>query len=255
MTEYSVQQLSAFAGVSVRTLHYYDQVSLLKPARRSEKGYRYYGKEEMLKLQQILFYRELDFPLKEIGKIINDRRFNLLEGLEFHKAELEKRAARYQALLATLEKTIVELKTKKKMMTEEEMYKGFTKEEVKTMRREVVERWGEEELLAVEERIRLLGKEGWEDHQQKGDEINELLAELSTLGPGDERVQHAVALHHRHLNFYYEVDEERYRGLGKMYVEDQRFNDYYEKYRQGLANFLQKAINVFCDNGMVASKK
>ncbi|MCG8389803.1 MAG: TipAS antibiotic-recognition domain-containing protein, partial [Cytophagales bacterium] len=61
--------------------------------------------------------------------------------------------------------------------------------------------------------------------------------------------------HHRHLNFYYEVDEERYRGLGKMYVEDQRFNDYYEKYRQGLANFLQKAINVFCDNGMVASKK
>ena len=134
MTEYSVQQLSAFAGVSVRTLHYYDQIGLLKPARRSEKGYRYYGKEEMLKLQQILFYRELDFPLKEIGKIINDPRFNLLEGLEFHKAELQKRAARYQALLATLEKTIVELKTKKKMMLEEEMYKGFTREEVKTMR-------------------------------------------------------------------------------------------------------------------------
>ena len=252
MTEYSVQQLSALAGVSVRTLHHYDRVGLLKPARRSEKGYRFYGKEELLKLQQVLFYRELDFPLKEIAKIINDPYFDLLKGLEFHKAELQKRADRYQVLLATLEKTITELKAKKEMMTDEEMYKGFTKEEMKTMRREVVERWGEEELLAVEERIRILGKEGWEDHQQKGEEINQLLAELSTLDPGDEHVQKAIALHHRHLNFYYEVDAGRYKGLGAMYVEDDRFSAYYDKYKEGLAKFLGKAIHVYCHNGMKA---
>ncbi len=254
MTEYSVQQLSALAGVSVRTLHHYDQIGLLKPARRSEKGYRFYGRAELLRLQQVLFYRELDFSLKEIGKIVNDPHFNLLEALESHRSELQKRAERYRVLLSTVEKTITELKTKKKMMTDEEMYKGFTKKEVNAMRREVVERWGEEDLLAVEERIRLLGKEGWDDHQKKGEEINQLLTELMGLEPDDHHVQEAVALHHRHLNFYYEVSEERYRGLAEMYVEDERFAGYYNKYREGLANFLEKAINVYCDNGMKVLK-
>jgi len=133
MTHYSVKQLSKLAGVSVRTLHHYDRIGLLKPAFRSEKGYRFYERAELLQLQQILFYKELDFPLKEIGEIINNPNFDLITALEFHKNQLKLRSTRLAELLATIEKTIIELKTKNEVMKDNEIYKGFTAEEVKSM--------------------------------------------------------------------------------------------------------------------------
>ncbi|MDN5203708.1 MerR family transcriptional regulator [Fulvivirgaceae bacterium BMA10] len=248
MTSYSVKQLSKLAGVSVRTLHHYDRIGLLKPAFRSEKGYRYYGRTELLTLQQILFYKELDFPLKEIAAIMNDTSFDLLTALEFHKQELKKRSDRLEKLLATIDKTIVELKNKNEMMTDKEIYEGFSEEEVRAMKQEVAERWGEEQLTESEERIRKLGKDGWKDTKEKGEEINQLLADLMDLQPSDERVQKAIALHHQYMNTFYEVSKEGYRGLGKMYVEDARFTAYYEKYRKGLAMFIHQAIEVYADS-------
>ncbi|MFK8004819.1 MAG: MerR family transcriptional regulator [Saprospiraceae bacterium] len=250
MHKYSVQQLSKLAGVSVRTLHYYDRINLLKPAKRSEKNYRFYGKAELLKLQQILFYKNLDFSLKKIAEILNDPDFDFLKALEFHQVELLRKADQMQQLLITVDKTIHSLKNKKNMMTDKELYKGFSQEEIDSMRNEVKKRWGAKELLDVEERIRKMGKDGWEDHKAKGEEINQLLAELMDLHPSEEQVQQAVAIHFKHLNFYYEVSKERYEGLGKMYVEDERFKAHYEKYRDGLAMFLRDAIFVFCQNGL-----
>ncbi len=250
MHKYSVQQLSKIAGVSVRTLHHYDRIGLLKPAERSEKNYRFYGKTELLKLQQILFYKELDFSLKEIAKILNDPDFDFLKALEFHQVELLRRADRMQQLLVTVGKTIHSLKSKKNMMTDKELYEGFSQEEIDSMRKEVKKRWGAKELLDVEDRIQKLGKEGWDDHKTKGEEINNLLAELMDFHPSEKQVQQAVALHFKHLNFYYKVSKERYEGLGKMYVDDERFKAHYDKYRDGLAIFLRDAIFVFCQNGL-----
>jgi hypothetical protein len=102
----------------------------------------------------------------------------------------------------------------------------------------------------VEERIQKLGKEGWADHQQKGEEINQLLADLMDWPPSDVQVQKAIALHHQHLNFYYEVSKERCLGLAKMYIEDDRFYSFYDKYRKDLAAFIHGAITVYCENGM-----
>jgi DNA-binding transcriptional MerR regulator len=247
MSKYSVNQLSKIAGVSVRTLHHYDQIGLLKPAYRSEKNYRYYEKKQLLTLQQILFYKELEIPLKEIQKIINDPGFDLIQALEGHKTALENRAERLDKLLNTIDKTLNYLKNDKYILTDDEIYEGFSEEQVKSMREEVGERWGKEQLLETEERIRKMGKEGWHDLQQKGEEISLLLADLMDLPPGHEKVQEAIQLHFRHMNNFYEVSKERYLGLGNMYTTDERFTEYYEKYRPGLADFINESIKIFCE--------
>lgn len=247
MTKYSIKQLSKLAGVSVRTLHHYDQIGLLQPAFRSEKGYRYYQKAELLQLQQILFYRELGFTLQDIKMIIHDPGFNLIQALEFHRKVIRTEADRMQQLLKTIDKTIAKLNNKNTSMKDHELYEGFSPEEVKKMRSEVIERWGEQQLMDTEERIRQLGKEGWQDHKKKGQEITQLLADLMDLEPDHVQVQQAIALYHNHLNFYYEVTKERYRGLAKMYIEDERFKAHYEKFRPGLAAYIHRAINIYCD--------
>lgn len=249
MAKYSVKQLSKLAGVSVRTLHHYDQIDLLKPAFRSEKGYRFYERNELLLLQQILFYRELGFSLQDIHGIINDTDFDMKAALENHKKELKNELSRIKLLLKTVDKTIVELKNKE-TMTDKEIYVGFTNQQLESMRQEVKGKWGEKQLLASEERIRKLGKDGWNDLKAKGEDINQLLAELMDLEPSHKQVQQGIELHFRQMNAYYEVSKERYLGLADMYVQDERFTAYYEKYKTGLAKFLQSAIQVFCANGM-----
>lgn len=238
------------ARVSVRTLHYYDQLGLLKPAQRSEKGYRIYTREQLLKLQQILFYREMDIPLKEIGQIINNPDFDTLKALKFHKEQIAKQTNRLQQLLLTIDRTIENLKSKEKMISDKELYGGFNQDEIKQTKDEVVQRWGQERLDETEKRIREKGKKGWKKHKEEDEEINRLLASMVGFNPADIRVQRVILRHFRQMNLYYEVSRERYEALGRMYVEDERFKQYYEKYVQGLAEFMQKAIEVFCDNNL-----
>ena len=127
-------------------------------------------------------------------------------------------------------------------------YKGFSEEERNSMRAEVAQRWGKDKLLEAENRIRDMGKQGWENTKKKGEEISQLFADLMDFAPSDLKVQQAIDLHHRYTNQFFDVTLEGYRGLGKMYVEDERFNSHYEKYRPNLASFIQAAINIYCDN-------
>ena len=250
MKKYTVKQLSALAGVSIRTLHYYDEIGLLEPNERTASGYRYYGQEELYRLQQVLFYRELDYPLSEIRSILDDPDFDLIRSLRFHKAEMSKRADRMQALLDTVEKTLTALKEKEGMITEEEMYAGFPKEEVPKIKEEVVNRWGKDKLNAVEDNIRQMSKQEWGNLQQEEGEINLWLANLMHKAPADVEVQKVVKLHHQYLNQFYAIGIPAYRGLGEMYVQDERFKAHYDKVKAGLAEFLNQAIQVYCENGM-----
>lgn len=247
MKEYSVKELTKLAGVSIRTLHHYDQIGLLKPSRRSEKNYRFYGKDELLLLQQILFFKELGIELKAIKQIIHAEDFNLLEALESHKQGLKKQQQKLKTLLITLDKTIKDLKTTETMLTDKELYRGFSEEEIKSIRTEVKGRWGEKLLLETENRIRALSQTAWNSQKEKEEATNKLLGELMDLEPGHELVQKAVGQHHQNLNTYYEVDENRYRGLAEMYTQDDRFRAYYDKYQIGLADFLKEAIHIYCD--------
>lgn len=121
---YTVRRVSGLSGVSIRTLHFYDEVGLLKPAYVSASGYRYYEEPQLLKLQQILFYRELGLELREIKNILERADFEKAAALESHRAELEKKLARTQALMETIDKTIDHVRGSKKMSSKE-MFAGF----------------------------------------------------------------------------------------------------------------------------------
>src|SRR5512140_757626 len=125
---YTVKQLSKLAGVTPRTLHHYDEIGLLKPSRVGENGYRYYGEESVLQLQQILLYRELDLPLEDIKRILGRRDFDVLSALEQHKAELARRIRRLERLTVTVEDTILHLKGKKEM-SKKQYFEGFSEEQ------------------------------------------------------------------------------------------------------------------------------
>ena len=238
------------AGVSIRTLHHYDQIDLLKPAERAESRYRYYQKEQLYRLQQILFYRELDYPLDEIRKILDDPAFDLKHSLKSQRAQLINQIGRTRRLLDTIDKTIVQLENESDMISDKEMYEGFSQNDVDQMRSEAIKNWGEDQVKAAEQRIKDMGKDQWKKVQQHGDDICKRLVTLMDREPTALQVQQEVANYHQHLCTFYEVSLERYRALGEMYVADERFAAHFEKFGIGLAAFLNQAIQVFCDRGM-----
>jgi len=249
MTKYSVKQVSKLAGVSVRTLHHYDKIDLLKPAERAESKYRYYYREDLLRLQQILFYKELGFQLNQIAEILNDDEFDLMNALRFQRIELEKKAGTIQQLIETLDKTIVELKSGTKMK-EEEMYAGFSKEETRKIRQEVKEKWGEYELRNSEDRIGKMSKEEWTGVQKQGEKVGEDMSKLLHLDTTDERVQKVVKEHFDWVSHFYEVSKERYLGLSQLYVQDERFTAFYDKHGKGTAVHLSKGMEIFAERNL-----
>lgn len=245
MQRFSVKQLAKLAGVSVRTLHHYDEIGLLKPESRTESNYRYYGEEELLRLQQILFYKELDFPLSKISEILDDPSFDLEDALRSHKKELLKRKNRTLELLKTVDKTIKNLKTK--TMNYEDMYKGFSKEQAEAYEKEAKTKWGEKTVEESKQRVKDMGKEGLANTLAEGEEINRQLIKLMHLEPDDKKVQELIRRHHQVINKFYTVTPEIYRRLADLYVSDERFKINYDKHQEGLAEFLRDGMIVFCE--------
>ena len=248
MDKISVNKLAKIAGVSVRTLHHYDEIGLLKPSLRSDTNYRYYYETELLRLQQILFYKELDLSLSQIKDILDDPNFDVLQALHSHKAELKKRRNRFAELLLTIDKTIINLKSKTKKMDHEEMYKGFGKEQGKAYRKEAAEKWGEEIVAGSEKKILAMDKKEWKDLLQQAEDINKALVKLIKLKPDDKKIQTLIKQHFEMTGKHFNVTYEIYRNLGTMYVEDERFKMNYDKHHPKLAEFLRDGIHVFCKN-------
>ncbi|MCB0235981.1 MAG: MerR family transcriptional regulator, partial [Anaerolineae bacterium] len=141
-TTYGVRELARLAGVSVRTLHHYDQIGLLTPSSRTAAGYRQYGADDLMRLQQILFFKELDVPLGEIRAILDDPEFDQIAALEQHRRLLQLQSERLAQLLKTVDKTIQKLTEDTMTLTNEELYEGFSKEQIESYENEARERWG-----------------------------------------------------------------------------------------------------------------
>ncbi len=246
MKEYTVQQLAKIAGVSVRTLHHYDHIGLLKPSSRNAARYRFYGEKELLRLQQILFFRELDFSLDEIARILDSPGFNPVEALEAHRKELTIRAERLGMLLETIDKTIKKLKGEKIKMADEELYGGLSKEQAEAYAAEARERWDAKLVDESNDRVTKWTKEKWAEMNGELDDILRQLAGLMGTSANDTRVQVLIARHYAYLNNFYDVKVDMYSGLGRFYVEDSRFRAYFEKYRPGLTDYLAEAIDIYC---------
>lgn len=246
---YTVKQLATLAGVSVRTLHYYDTIGLLSPSRKAENEYREYGEKELLLLQQILFFRELEFPLEEIKRIFASPEFDLRDALAEQKKFILLKRKRLDELVRTIDRSIKKI-TQKHMMEDDELYEGFSKEESEAYAQEAKERWGNTDAYKTsQERVKKMGKGGLARVGKEMEDTAILIA--LALKNGDHHESEAVFLlierHYDQLRAFYEPNLELYRGLAEMYVADPRFTAYYEKYAPGLAQFMHDAMIAFCE--------
>ena len=254
MKKYNVKQVSQLSGVSVKTLHHYDKMELLKPAFRSESGYRFYCDKELLRLQQILFYKNLGLPLKEIKEILDDPEFDSLKSLENHKIELLKRQEEISSLLDTIDNTINHLKEGKTMSNPEMLYEGMPKEQARQYREEAVEKYGKDTVELSENELTKLGKDKFQALQVEFKEINNALFEMKDKAVDSEEVQSKVAKHYQCIKMFWGTTKlkdkqgEAYAGLGQLYVDDERYCMVEGKPQPEFAAFLKKAMEYFAEN-------
>ncbi len=246
---YTVQQLARMADISVRTLHYYDEYGLLEPSYIEKNGYRRYEERELLKLQQILFFRELEFPLDEIKKIITSPHFDIVEALNDHKRIIEVKKKRLDGLLKTIHKTMIKMKSNKKdkKIDDTELFHSFDTDEMNKYQEEAKEKWGNTEAYKQsQERVKKMGKEGLKKISEEGEKIVSQLGKNMDEGIESPIIQKLIGEYHTHLSKFYDISLEMYQNLGKMYVDDSRFTKYYDKHREGLAVFVRDAIAYYC---------
>jgi DNA-binding transcriptional MerR regulator len=244
---YTVHQVATLAGISVRTLHYYDEIELLSAAGRTESQYRLYGEQELLRLQQILLFRELDVPLAEIKRILDDPQFDRIAALRRHRTSLIQRRDRTHTLLSTIDKTLKRLSEDTMTMTDAELYEGFSQETIDRYRKEAREQFGTQLVEASEKRARKMSKEAWAALKAEGETVNRALASMIHRDPEEADVQALIARHHATIEPFYHATAEMYKGLGSLYVEHPEFRAYYEKYSIGLPEFMRQAMGIYAD--------
>lgn len=245
--EYAIKQLARIANVSVRTLHHYDEIGLLRPKREKRNNYRLYDSRDLLILQQILFFRELDLPLDKIKQIISSPSFDIKKALLEHKRLIELKKRRLTALAKTIDQTIINIS--KKNMDEKQLYDAFGDEDYKKYAHEVEKRWGQTEAYRQsQEKMRKMSKADMDRIKKEGEDLMRDIAAKMELGPKNTEVQSLIQKHYDNLRYFYEPNLEMYRCMANMYVDDQRFTAYFEKFATGLAGFMREAIFFFCDS-------
>ena len=245
---YTVKQLADLAGISPRTLHYYDEIELLKPSSYGDNRYRYYDDEAMLRLQQILFYREMGLSLQQIQEVLDQPDFDVLNALQAHKVALSNQVERLSRLINTVDKTINYLNGGIEM-SRKEIFAGFSEEQQEQYAEQAIQRWDPQR---VDESMKL-----WKSYspvKQKaiiaegGEIYNEIFENMEKgLAADNSEVQAGVAKWHQHLRYFYEPTIEILRGLGQMYVDSPDFRATFEKFSPEFPEFLCEAIQVYCE--------
>jgi DNA-binding transcriptional MerR regulator len=248
--EYTVQRLSRLAGVSPRTLRYYDEIDILKPARVNSSGHRIYGREQVNRLQQILFYRELGISLDRIKEIINNPSFDSFQALEKHREDLLEKRWQLDILITNVEKTIASYEGRT-TMTDKEKFAGFKQkmidENEQKYGEEIREKFGDDTVNRSNQKLLNMTEEEYQEITRLEREYKATLAEAFKTGdPAGELAQKAVDLHKQWLCFYWsEYSKEAHAGLAGMYVEDERFRAHYDDKQPGTAEFLRDAIYIY----------
>ena len=239
-----INEAARLAGVSERTLRYYDRIGLLRPSGMTESGYRLYDEDALRRLQQILFFRELGFPLAQIGEIMDSPGYDRSDALRRHRALLIAERDRLNGLIELAERT---LKGECDMS-----FDAFDRSEIDRQRdayaEEARERWGGTDAYAESEKKTAgYGKEKWTMIEQEADEIFAAFAALRGHAPDDPAVQALVARWQAHITrHYYACTKEILAGLGQMYTADGRFMQNIDRAGAGTAQLMSDAIAVYC---------
>ncbi|NLP16631.1 MAG: MerR family transcriptional regulator [Clostridiales bacterium] len=248
--EYTILKLAKMAGVSTRTLRYYDEVGILQPARINSSGYRIYGSKEVDRLQQILFYRELDFSIDKIKEILDSTDFDELRALTTHREQLLNKRKQLDLLINNVERSI-QAKEGRLKMKDNEKFEGFKRnlldENERKYGKEVREKYGEETVKASNDKFMKMTKEQYEEFEKLSIEVLDTLeAAMETKDPAGDLAQKACELHKKWLTFTWkDYSKEAHAGLAQMYVDDERFTAYYDKRKPGMAEFLRDAILIY----------
>lgn len=243
-----IKEVADLVGISVRTLQYYDQIGLLKPSEKTKTGYRLYTNEDLETLQQILFFKELGFPLKIIKEIIHSPSFDREEALKMQREMLRKRKKQLDQMIETIDKTLRHMKGEI-VMTNEEKFQGFdfSKNEYEE---EARERWGDEAVDRSNEKINQLTNA---EKKQLGEEMNAIFRNLAMLRDQDPSSKEAQDAIHKWYQFLKKTMGEQcnldvFRSLGQMYVDDERFTKNIDQFGEGLAKFMRDAMELYAKN-------
>jgi DNA-binding transcriptional MerR regulator len=242
---YTVKQLADLAGVTPRTLHYYDEIGLLEPTTVGENGYRYYDDAALFRLQQVLFFREMDVDLMLIKKILDRPEFDQVSALQKHRQALQNEVDRLRGLIQTVDATILHL-TGEVNMSKKNIFEGFSQEKQKQYEEEAVNQWGD----SARESHRLWNSYSEEKKaaiMQEGSDIYQQIIANMHLGPVSPEIQGLLVRWHQHLRYFYEPSIEVLGGLGDMYHDHPDFNATFTAMHPDLPGFLKKAIAVYVD--------
>jgi DNA-binding transcriptional MerR regulator len=238
---YTVGDVSRMAHVSVRTLHHYDAIGLVKPSSRTEAGYRLYTQRDLERLQQVLFHRELGFSLEDIARVLADPAFDRRRALMTQRGVLVMRARQAHALVDLIDKTIAAL-DRGEPMSQEDIFNGFDPSQYEE---EAQERWGgTAEYAESLKRTRRYTKEDWKTIGAEAAAITEAFAAaMDAGGPTATRAMDVAERHRQHISrWFYTCSFAIHVGLGDMYVADPRFAANYEPVRAGLSQYIADAI-------------
>ncbi|WEK53076.1 MAG: MerR family transcriptional regulator [Candidatus Cohnella colombiensis] len=248
--EYTVQKLAQLAGVSTRTLRYYDQMDILKPARVNSSGYRIYGTVEVDRLQHILFYRELGVSLENIKEMMNDPSFHVAHALKLHHEQLLHRREQLDVLIANVEKTIASYEGGIPM-SDHEKFEGFKQKQIddneQKYGQEIREKYGDDAVNTANDKLKSRTIEQQKEVTELEQQIKNALAQAYLTGdPASALAQQSADLHRQWLSHYWVTySKEAHRGIAQMYVEDERFKAYYDELQPGTAQFLHDAILIY----------
>lgn len=244
----NTKEVAKLTGISVRTLHHYDQIGLLCPDRKKENGYREYSEADLEKLQQILFFRECGFPLAKIQKLLHNPSFNREEAFQLQKKYLLHEKKRIETMLDTLNKSIKSMKGEITMSMKEK-FGGFDmtnnpyEEEARRL-------WGNEAVDKSNAYISSLSEKERVSVAQGMDNLFSELAAIRNENPASDIAQKAMEKMYSYFNknFGYQYTPEAFAGVGQMYITDARFTKNIDKYGAGLSNFLAEAMRIYAES-------
>ena len=236
-----IKEFAQFTGVSVRTLHYYDEIGLLKPSHVDKStGYRYYDEQSLLRMQEILFYRELDFSLKSIEEILSSPNYDKTQALKDQKKLLILKKERLDNLISAIDSA----------MKGENVMTAFDNSKFEQYKAEAQEKWGNTNAYQEHaEKTKGYSKDKWNDLAAGMDAIMGQFAESMKHGdtPDSDAAQDLVKALQSHITeHYYTCTKEILFGLGQMYVADDRFRQNIDKHADGTASFICQAITTYC---------
>ncbi|MGD6794249.1 MerR family transcriptional regulator [Metabacillus indicus] len=236
-----VKEVADLTGISVRTLHHYDEIGLLVPDEVTESGYRIYSSENLETLQQILFFKELGFPLKKINEIISSPTFDRKEALELHRKMLLEKRKRLDQMIGTVEKTIQHTKGEIEM-SQKEKFEGFDfshnpyEEEARKL-------YGDKAVDEANQKAAGMNQ----DMQERFNDLYRRLADVRHTAPDSKEAQEAIGEWYTLLNEFGSYSLDAFKGLGQLYIDDERFTKNIDKFGEGLAVFMRDAMAVYAD--------